>query len=548
MYQLRWYQEEAVQSIFNYFMEQSGNPIIAMPTGTGKSLIIGDFIKKVFQYYSGQRIMMLTHVKELIQQNFGKLTNMWPTAPAGIYSAGLNRRDYMFPITFAGIASVAKKAPLFGRQDLILIDECHLVSTKSNTMYVKFISELKEVNPHLKVIGLTATHYRLGQGLLTEGKIFSDLCYDLTDRASFNRLVSEGYLAQLITKRTDTEIDTEGVAISGGEYVLKDLQSAVNKAKITRAALDEVLSLGRDRKKWLIFTTGIEHSEDTSKMLNSLGIKTAAIHSKIKSNDRAYYLEQFKNGDIQALTNNNVLTTGFDFPEVDLVAVLRPTLSTSLWVQLLGRGTRPYPGKENCLVLDFAGNTRRLGPIDDPVVPKKKGKGTGIAPVKVCEKCMMYNHASARFCVACGYEFHIKIKIDTRASIAPVMGAIKKPVIELFPVDRVTYTRYEKSDKPDSLKITYQCGLRFFNEWICLEHPGYAGRKAREWWVRTAKTTPPKTIIEALEQIDDLMVPSGIKVRVDTKYPEILGRVYDTAPPPPVPKNQESEYYDDIPF
>lgn len=534
----RWYQEEAVQAIFNYFMENSGNPILALPTGTGKSIIIGEFVKRVFKCYSGQRLMMLTHVKELISQNFQKLLNIWPTSPAGIYSAGLNRRDYMFPITFAGIASVFKKAELFGRQDLIMIDECHLVSSKSDTMYTKFINDLKTINPRLKVIGLTATQYRLGQGLLTEGKIFTDTCYDLTDRASFKRLVQENFLAPLITKRTNIELDVSNVAIHGGEFVLKDLQTAVNKNTITAAALQEVLALSNDRNKWLIFTTGIEHSEDTAKMLESMGIKTRAVHSKITSRERKQYINEFKRGDVCALTNNNVLTTGFDFPDVDLIVVLRPTMSTALWVQLLGRGTRPFPGKENCLVLDFAGNTRRLGPIDDPVIPKKKGKGSGIAPVKVCEKCMVYNHASARFCIACGYEFHFKVKIKATASIAPVMG-VKKPVVELFAVDRVVYNRHKKPGRPDSIKITYYCGLRRFDEWLCLEHPGYAGRKAREWWLIVAKTTPPQTVDEALQNIDLLRVPDGIRVRVDTKYPEVLSRLY--APfgvkrLPPIPK------------
>jgi DNA repair protein RadD len=169
MYTPRWYQEEAIKSIFSYFMENDGNPIIALPTGTGKSIVIADFVKKVFSYYQGQRVMMLTHVKELIKQDYQKLIDVWPTAPAGIYSAGLNRRDHLYPITFAGIASVHKKPELFGKQDLAIIDECHLVSARSNTMYLKFIDAMRAINPALKVIGLTATKYRLGQGLLTEG-------------------------------------------------------------------------------------------------------------------------------------------------------------------------------------------------------------------------------------------------------------------------------------------------------------------------------------------------------------------------------------------
>jgi DNA repair protein RadD len=527
MYTPRWYQEEAIKSIFSYFMENDGNPIIALPTGTGKSIVIADFVKKVFSYYQGQRVMMLTHVKELIKQDYQKLIDVWPTAPAGIYSAGLNRRDHLYPITFAGIASVHKKPELFGKQDLAIIDECHLVSARSNTMYLKFIDAMRAINPALKVIGLTATKYRLGQGLLTEGKLFTDVCYDLTDRKAFARLVEENYLAPLVTKRTDSELDVSGIKIHAGEYVLRDLQEQVNKTRITQAAMEEAAALGKDRKKWLVFTTGVAHAEDTATILNRMGISAAAVHSKISSNDRAKYLSQFKNGELRALTNNNVLTTGFDFPDLDLIAVLRPTMSTGLWVQLLGRGTRPYPGKENCFVMDFAGNTRRLGPIDDPVIPNKKGKGSGIAPVKVCEKCMVYNHAKARFCVACGHEFHMQVKIEARAATREVMRLTRKPEVELIGVDRVIYTRHKKNGRPDSVKITYHCGIRVFNEWLCIEHPGYAGRKARQWWVTITKTTPPTSVSEALARVETLRVPSGIRVRLDTRFPEIVGRIYD---------------------
>ena len=522
----RWYQKEAVQSIFNYFMVNSGNPILAMPTGSGKSHVIAAFIQQVLSFYSGQRIMMLTHVKELIDQNLDKLLTVWPTAPVGVYSAGLNRREHLNPLTFAGIASVAKKAELFGKQDLLLIDECHLVSSRSNTMYIKFINDLKKVNPKLKVIGLTATQYRLGQGLLTDGKIFTDICYDITSRGAFTRLVEEGFMSPLVTKRTTMELDVSNVPIRAGEYVLKDLQESVNKVQITQAALEETIALGHDRKKWLIFTTGIDHAEDTAELLNRMGIKAAAVHSKLKPRERDDIIMKFKDGYYRAVTNNNVMTTGIDIPEIDLIGYLRPTVSTGLWVQSLGRGTRPAPGKKNCLVLDFAGNTRRLGPIDDPVIPKKKGEGgNGIAPVKVCEKCSFYNHASVRFCVECGHEFHQNIKIQTRASTQAVMGIVE-PKIELFPVDSVVYNKHSKPGKPDSVKVTYHCGLRFFNEWVCLEHPGYAGMKAKEWWGAASRGIPPETTEAALNEVGLLQVPDAVRVWINKKYPEVMGRVY----------------------
>ena len=327
----RYYQTEAKQAIFNYFVHSNGNPVVALPTGTGKSIIIADFIEEVYKHYPTQRIMMLTHVKELIEQNFDKLVDMWPTAPAGIYSAGLGRREAYSKITFAGIASVGRCAEKFGHQDLIIIDECHLVSPNSNTMYRKFIAALKKINPNLKVIGLSATAYRLGLGAITDGGLFTDICYDLTTLDAFNRLVAEGYISPLIPKRTKTELDISEVHIRGGELIQSELQAAVDRTEITKAALEEVLVQGTNRKSWLIFATGIEHAAHIAIMLNESGIPTVAIHSKMEG-DREQALKDFKSGKYRCAVNNNVLTTGFDHPAIDLIGMLRPTTSPGLWV------------------------------------------------------------------------------------------------------------------------------------------------------------------------------------------------------------------------
>ena len=162
--EFRPYQVEAIESIYHFFEQnKEGNPMIAMPTGTGKSIVIGGFVRSIFEHWPGQRVIKLTHVKELIEQNFDKLIRLWPTAPAGIYSASLNRRD-IAPITYAGIASVWKKAEEFGHVDIALVDECHLVSEKDGTMYQTFFKGLRKINPALRVIGLSATCYRLGHG------------------------------------------------------------------------------------------------------------------------------------------------------------------------------------------------------------------------------------------------------------------------------------------------------------------------------------------------------------------------------------------------
>ena len=184
----RDYQDAAVDSIFHYFTCHSGNPLVVLPTGTGKSVVIGEFIRQAFEKYPQTRVMKLTHVKEIIEQNLDKLLTIWPTAPAGVYSAGLGRKEKHLPITFGGVGSVARATPdHFGRIDLLIIDECHLVSPNESTMYQKVIQGLKDLNPYLKVIGFTATPYRLGHGMLTdEGGLFTDICFNASELEAFN--------------------------------------------------------------------------------------------------------------------------------------------------------------------------------------------------------------------------------------------------------------------------------------------------------------------------------------------------------------------------
>lgn len=531
MLQPRSYQIEAAHSVPNYFQTNSGNPVIAMPTGTGKSVVIAMILQMVYHYWPGQRVMVLTHVKELIQQNYDKLMTLWPAAPAGVYSAGLNRKESNRRITFAGIGSVAKKAALFGHIDLVFIDEAHLVSPNDETLYQLFLAALKEVNPNVRVIGFTATPWRLGTGRITEDGIFTDVCFDITGMQAFNRLIAEGFLAPLIPRQTKMMLDIDGVHMRGGELIASELQHAVDKYEITQAAIRETLELAHDRRHWLIFASGVEHACNIADMLNDMGIPTVAIHSKMGDAQRDQAILDFKAGKYRAAVNNNVLTTGFDFPAIDCIVVLRPTASTVLWVQMLGRGTRPFEcaeyKKENCLVLDFAGNTRRLGPINDPVIPRKKGaKAGGEAPVKLCGSCATYNHASVTHCCYCGAEFTFQVKLKQTAASDELLRG-DAPLVEVFKVDHITYSTHEKAGRPVMMKVTYYCGLRSFSEYVCIQHDGFAQRKARQWWRERSSAPFPESTEAALTQTDTLTAATHLRIWVNKQYPEILTHCFD---------------------
>lgn len=547
MIQARDYQEFAVESIFKYFEKKAGNPVVAMPGGTGKSVVIARFIQTALERYPGTRVMKLTHVKELIEQNLDKLLKMWPTAPAGVYSSGLKRKDLGYPIIFGGVATVAKAVlESFGRIDLLLIDEGHLVSPNDGTMYRFIVNELTRINPHLKAVGFTATAYRLGQGMLTDpGGLFTDLCVDMTSMKAFNWFIDEGYLSPLIPKPTSMGLDVSGVGTSGGEYKQNQLQEAIDKDEITYGAVQEMLTHGQDRNHWMVFASGIEHVIHVASMLDSLGIPATYVHSKMKSGERDANILAFESGEYRAIVNNGILTTGYDYPAIDMIGVLRPTKSTALWVQMLSRGTRPVyaPGfdlnitegrlaaiangpKQDCLVLDFAHNTAQLGPINDPVLPRRKGKGGGgIAPIRICDSCGTYIHASLTVCPHCGFEFPRFLKINEYAGTEALIVK-DKPIVKIFKVDRVVYNEQRREDKPTYLRASYFCGLRLFKESICLEHDGYARKKARDWWRIRSNEEAPDTVLEAVTKLDTLRTPTHIRVWLKPKFDEILAHDY----------------------
>lgn len=529
MFKPRPYQRDAIDSVYRYFGEGAqGNPLIAMPTGTGKGVVIALFLYEVFSQWPNQRVMILTHVRELIKQNVEKAQEVWPTIPAGVYSAGMQRRDTMHPIIFGGAQSVVNCIELFGHRDLLLIDEAHLVNPDAETRYQKIIAKLREINPYIKVIGLTATWYRLGQGLLTQGGLFTDLIYNICDSAGFTRLIGDGYLSPPIPKTTATRLDVSNVDVnSNGEFNLTKLQQEVDKADINGAAVREMCEQAYDRRSWLIFCSGIEHAEHISGILNSHGVPCEPVHSKITGRERDDRINAFMDGELRAVTNNNVLTTGFDHAPIDFIGMLRPTMSPGLWVQMIGRGTRPAPGKNNCLVLDFARNTQRLGPIDDPVIPRPPGAaGGGDAPVKLCDACGCFNHTRAKFCIACGAEFTFEQKLVRSADTRDILST-GLPQVERYVVDRLVYARHVgRKSGVANIRTSYYCGLHKFDEWVSFDHKGYALHKAHEWWRQRTPDPVPLSTDLALGQLHRLRTPTAIKVWINKPNPEILSHEY----------------------
>lgn len=521
--QLRDYQQAAVEAVMGWFGSGKNNPLVCAPTGSGKSVILAELCRQAMQY-DGTRVLIVTHVKELIAQNHAALLRMWPEAPTGIYSAGLGRKQMGRPITVAGVQSIARQAHKIGHVDLVIVDEAHLIPRSSDTLYGKLFAALRDANPHVQTIGLTATPYRLDSGMLHKGKdaLFDGIAYDIP----IARLVREGYLSPLVSKKPGMVLDTKGLRTRMGDWVEKDMAERFANEDVTQQAVAEIVELGRDRRSWIVFCVSVDHAALVAACIQSYGIAAASVTGKTPGPERDRLLQRFKGGELRALTSVGVLTTGFDAPGTDLIAFLRPTQSTGLYVQMIGRGMRTAPGKNDCLVLDFAGNVMRHGPVDGLAMPHEKAEGDGEgelgeAPTRACPQCASILWISARECPDCGFQFpEPEVKHEATACTEAVMNLTAmdnwKPVLD-FAVERHT-----KPDAPDSLRLEYLVkGDGVVREWLCFEHGGYARQKAVHWWERTVGTSPPDSVTEALDRQSEIPEPVEVVTIKDGKWRRI---------------------------
>jgi DNA repair protein RadD len=533
---LRDYQQAAVDGMLTYWASGGGHGLIVLPTGAGKSIVAAVLIKRLVQEY-GARVLLATHVAELVSQNSRALLSIWPDAPYGIYHAGLNKRDGKAPICFAGIHSIYKN-PItrVGPREVILIDEAHLLSHTDDGMYRKLIAYMEHEVPGMRVGGLTATPYRLSTGLLTEdyGKheaLFSDVVSEI----SIKELIDRGYLCPVVSYASRDSIDISGVKKSGGDYNKRQLQEAVDKDDINARVVSEIIIAGRERNTRLVFASGVQHAEHLTKLLRDNGISAECVTGETPETERKKIFGQARSGNVKALVGANVMTTGLDIPNIDMIACVRPTQSRGLWVQMIGRGTRlsPETGKTNCLLLDFTDNTISHGNIADIDGSKSAPDAKGQAPVRVCPDCQHIHHAAQKSCPACNHKYpENDPKYHATASGASVFGEQGGKSGWAY-VDWIRVKRHVGKSGSHSLRIDFMCGARIVSEWVPIESQKGL-HLAHQWWKRNTRTgyekDPPDTVSEALKRAQEIIVPGRILITDDGRYEKVIDRDTSIAP------------------
>ena len=541
--ELRGYQQIAVNAVYDYLRKSDLNPCVVLPTGAGKSIVIAKIVTDAVTLWQG-RCLILAHVKELLEQNATKIAALCPEIDIGIFSAGLNSRNTKERVIVAGIQSVYDKAAQLGSFDLVLIDEAHLIPPDGDGMYRSFLDDMKKINPNIRLIGMTATPYRLKGGLICRKEnLLNEVCCEIGVR----ELIVAGYLSKLRSKNGKYKADLDNLHIRGGEFVAEDVEKAMDNERLVTASCREIAELCKDRKKVLIFASSIDHCRHIAETIREQTHEECGIVTgHTPKLERAEILDRFRGitqknlfgeakPELKYLVNVGVLTTGFDAPAIDCVAILRPTNSAGLYYQMVGRGFRlsPDTGKTDCLILDYGGNIMRHGPVDMiRITENPRRKGNGGAPVRECPQCQSVFPAGRTACPDCGYEFpreERELRHDSRACSDGILSG-ESSELE-YPVKDVYYCTHTKRNAdegtPKTMRIDYMIGFNDFQaEWVCPEHTGYARRKFEKWWRERTEIDPPGTAAECVQiaQKGYLKKPVAITVKTTAgqRFPEIV--------------------------
>lgn len=497
MYQLRPYQEEAVNATLKHFRKEKTPAVIVLPTGAGKSLVIAELAR-----LARGRVLVLAHVKELVEQNHAKYKSFG--LEAGIYSAGLQRKDSEQKVIFGSIQSVARaEDDFFENFSLVVIDECHRVSVTGETQYFQVIESLKKRNSDLCILGLTATPYRLGLGWIynynsylkiqqtTEERFFKKCIYDL----SIKYMIKNGYLTRPV--KIDSPVacyDFSSLKVHGLSYLQSQVEEILkDQRRITPLIIKNIIEMSKDRHGVMIFTSTVNHAIEIMQCLPPY--VAALVLGDTDNKDRDEIIEAFKARKLKFLVNVSVLTTGFDAPHVDVIAILRPTESVSLYQQIIGRGLRLSPQKQDCLILDYTGQDHDLyapeidddkpssqsvmveipcpscgsinhfwglkdaegeviehfgrrckGAFEDPVTQEIEPCGFRFR-FKLCDRCGEENDISARSCTSCQH-----ILVDTDKKLKEAMSLKDAHVLR---VDSMTYQKSFDKRGNERLEVRY---------------------------------------------------------------------------------------------
>ena len=542
---LRYYQRDAIDSLHHWFKTKPTNEhaLIALPTAAGKTIIFSHFIKEVLAKEPNARFIVMAHRKELVSQAESKLKMVWPDAPVGVLAAGMKRFQHDAQVLVASRDTLAspKRLAKVGKFDYMIIDEAHNVPPTSHTRYQKIITELS-ARGDMKVMGCTATPYRMGQGYIYGNRkdhFFKGLAYSV----SIPELIKEGYLCRLsayaVNDKAIIDAGSVSVKFKNGDFREKELEEVAmvdeTIIEVVSDWIDNAYSKGRTAT--VFFCVSVLHAQKMTQYLIQYGIKAAVVTGETPNSERDEILADFESGKIHALCNVGVLTEGWDAPRTDCIALLRPTQSIGLYVQMCGRGMRIHEDKSNCLLLDYGENVARHGCLDE-VTPEESIQGR--YHPKVCSSCNAINLPSAKECLECGQVFDTKqtktlwtkkereVARRTKAEKQAVLSdekAKSKPIMK--PITDIYASVVKSKNGSDYCQVIFTVKDEFFPRKMPLMfgHPTAHNMAVRKWNKITTKWGSPKQAWMAAELINNgaFDTISEIVLQKQGKYENVVG-------------------------
>lgn len=510
MIQARDYQDHCIQSIWRELTEVD-DIMVQLPTGAGKTIIFVKLIKLLLDKYEGLKINILVNKIKLVEQTKDKLLYAIGEEKIGLYCGSLGEYQDQAPITVGSIQSISLRTLMF---NLMVIDECH--NEEGSATYRNYVRRCREANPKLKIVRFTATPFTMKGYIYGEDKI----CKKLAFKRTLNQMIAEGYLVPPVFKSTKEAFNTSELRTKRGEYIMADVEKmSKDEEKCRRQVADALPRLNAaGRKKVVWAATCIEHAEMIQKELERQDYvgSTSLIHSELSSKVRVENLKNFEDGDTRHLISIMIVTEGYDYPPIDAIAIMRPTRSPVLYVQLVGRGLRLSPGKEDCLVLDYGEVVEYFGHPSDPYVPNTgKKKDSSEKKCLICPACETINFLPRRNCSSCGYEF---MKEDKKEIIRTKALTNEAANVEL-----------NENGRPELI----------LNVILCDVNNDYVSKSTGSKCIKVTYTTMVGSIYEYIKKETffhrqwntDLLkhkaTPKKIRVEKKGKYYELRSRIYE---------------------
>lgn len=550
-FSLRPYQVEALD-IIHADLQTQPNVLVQMTTGAGKTVTVCRLINHYF-FDTDRRFLILAHKQELIRQfqrTFKDMTDI-PESAVGIVCSGLGEKNLRRRITIGTVQSFINVLDKYQGCNLLIIDEAHRISIGNDSQYDQTINTLRKTSPNMRLVGITATPYRLGHGYIYGDKATGpNLFPKLNTQIKYSVLRDAGYLMPLEGKVAinDRLADDLGNVRVNGDYVIDQLGEVMTKEIHLHTAIDAIRQYCDEFQRICVFCCTIDHAE---KVRALMGNECTIIHSRLTQIERDINMNAWKSGQCRVITSVNILAEGFDFPPLDCLIFARPTLSSGLYVQALGRVLRTSPGKDRAFLLDLTDNTSRFGTDLDKIkvsIPQAISRSDPVLE-KICPNCEAVVHPARAQCPECGYEWpHDDPPVaETMPVLNDVFFGKAEPVKKT--VRYISYHRHNKKDKPPSMRVSYygySWTDKITSEWVCFEHQGFPRRKAEDWWRLFGPQDEkcPNTVEDALSFESEFLAPTEITIEPDGKWVRITDYLLDDDGP-----SENLEVYDDeVPF